>query len=298
MKLNRSNYKVAVTSKKQAKQFKQALLALGEEVCPNYYEDDESHFGQSQLIYDTDQDNGGWLCYNNVSGLQGITFKELLTLIVNDVELVKPSLLDGKCAIEVSNEREFKLLMEYYESKGWKSARVASVTEIVRLNIKDPFFIWSYHDDFYALQTIHSKQGYKIIAFTDFAKELDIEVPVFILKSEDGFDLYEGDGYHLVSINFLDSKWEYKKTVGNPTISEHNPAYYKPAHNKAFSTKEAAEKWVAENNKPQSIKLHSDTKAPVTVYKNYVDFDISNKQILRCNKKEVEEIYAALNELQ
>lgn len=181
---------------------------------------------------------------------------------------VKPDLLSGKVAIETNSEREFKLLMEHYQAKGWKSKLGNFPTDtnvwFFISDSKDLDNIFSYENEFKRLS--HNQDGfkptelnYKIIPFSDFAAEVGIKVPVFVMTSEDGAPLYEGDEYHCAySIN----GWRYKgKFNAGPIIT---PIGYPNTH-KAFSTYDAAESWIQEQNKPKSIevKLHNAKTANV-----------------------------------
>jgi len=89
-KLNRTQYKVLVESKEQAEQFKQVLLALGEEVSPYYYLDYVADSDQPELMYM----DGGWRCDEEACGREVVTIKDLAKLIVNEVKPILTS-VDG-----------------------------------------------------------------------------------------------------------------------------------------------------------------------------------------------------------
>lgn len=274
MKLNRSNYKIAVSSKKQAKQFKQALLAVGERVTSDYWADMLDVEDQNELMY-----SNGWFCATD--GVEElITFKELLTLIVKEE---KPGLLDGKCAIQVNNEREFKLLMQHYESKGWKSTRSTSHYKPAIHEAID------YHDDYFWDEAKVQKEhyGYKVIPFDTFAAELGIKVPVLVMKSTDGVDLYEGD-YQYVANQHEDNQW-FLLTNCRPIMKGDETSTWL----RVFSTKEASEKWIEEQNKPKELIVSEDSQYPAIVTKDYVDIDT-----ITISREELEEIYNAWKSLQ
>ena len=158
------------------------------------------------------------------------------------------SILDGKVAIQVNNEREFKLLMEHYESNGWKS-------EYIEISAY-PYYI-DYKNKFDSSENTlaFTSRGEKIIPFQDFAKEVGIEVPKFIMKSEDGVNLYEGDECYNVEIkNGIASlsKNLFKNLF--PCLSS---SYFitRPTEYKAFHSKENALKWIDEQNKPKEITV-------------------------------------------
>lgn len=204
-------------------------------------------------------------------------------------EIIPESILSGKCAIQVNNEREFKLLMEHYESKGWKWASNDYPTKITYSTNNHSEAI-TYEDRF-----SYYSDGYKIIPFDVFAKETGIEVPVFVMTSEDNVPLYKGDTMF----------WTYK----------YNHIYCRPTQsflrgNKIepdtiiFSTKEAAEKWISEMNKPKEILLHQKSEWPAKVTKNKVwfkapnSFDLGIHYGMNLTGQELEEIYTAYKSLQ
>lgn len=200
----------------------------------------------------------------------------------NPTEPVKRSILDGKVAIRVDNEREFKLLMEHYESKGWKWATGADPL-LKDINFKFPNLI-KYHD---RIQHSAGGDAYIGVSFSDFAAEVGITVPKFIMKSEDGVDLYEGDDHSVVTL-CLSGEWSYagdqKLAKSQMVVSESNRA-------KAFSTREAAEKWIEEQNRPKEIKL-TDGQTYAIVHENGFIAHVN-----QYNSYQLEEIYNAYKSL-
>lgn len=92
---------------------------------------------------------------------------------------------------------------------------------------------------------------------------------VFVMTSEDGVPLYEGDEFIHVSNRFED-KWalnDHMKFYASKThvVTE------QPETDKAFSTKEAALKWIDEQNKPKEIIIDS-VHGKFTVTKHTVSF--------------------------
>jgi len=95
--------------------------------------------------------------------------KQMLSKAIE--ESLKPtSILDGKFAIQVNNEREFKLLMEHYKSKGFVSEDNESLINC--------FNAYPYPTIIkYSCTPTHGKveiDGHKTIQFEDFAKEVGI----------------------------------------------------------------------------------------------------------------------------
>lgn len=82
------------------------------------------------------------------------------------------SLLSGKVAIQVNNEREFKLLMEHYKEKGWKW-RGGYVLDTNDTDYVLPTLV-DYHDKFQVNSKIENPGKYKVIPFADFAAEVGI----------------------------------------------------------------------------------------------------------------------------
>lgn len=307
-------------------------------------------------------------------------------------EIVKPSILDGKVAIQVDNEREFKLLMEHYEGKGWRWNEYDKPGEY-NPNRQFPYGI-TYSDRF-LVGDYNTSTYIKLIPFSDFAKEVGIEVPKFIMKSEDGVDLYEeekkcvldreivaihienqrqfdllmahfkekgwvssfagdwvklpyrlyhqinsgfdkdyeyfndytiipfstfakevgiheskytkllttedgvdlyeGDSYHEANIN--EGEWRYLHGSNHFIVPDVRPVTI-PNESKAFSTREAAKAWIAEQNKPKEVVIDT-VNYTVTVSSNevlYVSKHDCKKQLFF--GKELEEIYTAYKSLQ
>ena len=200
----------------------------------------------------------------------------------------KAGLLDGKCAIQVSNEREFKLLMDHYEGKGWKWCSGLKPNENVKVKFPTSIF---YGNEFYW----DLCDGTNEVTFEDFAKEVGIDVPVYIMDSEDGVPLYHYDDYHWVHYNQNKSTWIYREVVYNSAPSASNPAFCDPKNSKAFHSKEAAEAWIKEQNKPKEVivKLHGGYT--VRVEKDKATFAINNFGI---TGEELEEIYQTYKSLQ
>lgn len=134
----------------------------------------------------------------------------------------------------------------------------------------------------------------KILSFPDSEKEVGIELPQFMIKSQDGVDLYEGDKY--ASAWLKDGKWEIA-AICTP-LYRGNAVLTHPIECKAFSTKEAAESWIKEQNKPEEVVIDT-VNYTVTVSSNevlYVPKHDCKKQLFF--GKEIEKIYDAYKSLQ
>ena len=83
-----------------------------------------------------------------------------------------------------------------------------------------------------------------------------------LLISEDGVKLFEGSGFHYVHLRL--SKWSYLGFC--PELKKTHLEITSPVIAKAFSTKEAAEKWIEEQNNPKLIELPSVSLSGDQVY--------------------------------
>jgi len=227
-------------------------------------------------------------------------------------EIIPESIISGKCAIQVSNEREFKLLMEHYESKGWTSIEVEKPTKIPYA-FKYEERIISYGDAFVypSFGTVkasghkesqYDPDTYTIIPFSDFADEVGIKVPVFIQDTQDKVPLYIGDNFWIALNKNGLGKWVldnhdfleetdgdiYKFLASSVSLSTKNNRY--------FSTREAAEEWIMEQNKPNEITLFKDgsNNPYAVVTKNVVDFTKpGDNHIYRFTSDEIKQIWEA-----
>lgn len=154
----------------------------------------------------------------------------------------KPDLLDGKVAIRVNDEHEFKALMKHYEENDWKCDPDTVVPDIVR---RYPTYVR--YENFYGMafsQHVYTKLGYEYVNFPDFAANVGIEVRKPLLRSEDNVDLFGGENYHGVRL-LPNGKWKYdfqkKLSKGQAVIDE-------PDRAKAFTNSESAEAWVNYHN--------------------------------------------------
>jgi len=192
-------------------------------------------------------------------------------------KVVKPSILDGKALIVVENYRQFTLLNTY-----------------LGLNLSTPSTYPVYYDadKKYGSYSYTTKQ--KLISFAGFAKEIGIKVPKFIIKSEDGVDLYEGDD--LYTAKLCNGEWVYDDYHGQPyNISKNSLVVREQDEYKAFSTREAAEKWIAEMNKPKDIELDINAYGSALIKPSEVVF---NGYVNRITGAQIESIYKAYQSLQ
>jgi hypothetical protein len=247
--MGKHNVIVKIESGKQAKRAKSVLKALEEPIWHSF-----SSFSKGFLTFNDekqwtiiDRSKDNWV--KHLDAKKEIGLKDLIRIVVAE----KTSILTGKCAIAVNNEREFKLLMEHYEEREWCS----------KIGNKPSSFSYdvglfpAYNDKFIFLEVgcnkgfDPKKRGYTIIPFADFAAECGIEVPVFVLQSEDGVSLYVGDDYCLACL--IDGSWELSNGISHFTT---NDLHLKPAFKSVwFSTREAAEVWIKEQNSPKHATI-------------------------------------------
>lgn len=200
-------------------------------------------------------------------------------------ELDTKSLLSGKCAIQVNNEREFKLLMEHYEAKGWKSYLSNGNAGDYKFN--KHYCNYDYHDNYRrGNDEATVNDGYTIIPFSSFAAEVGIKVPEFVMTSEDGVDLNQGDiAHHVCKIN---GRYTYNSTF---------KATGSVIHGHVFSTKESAEAFVAERNsaKFKEVKLFGGFNlAKVTLTDIHI---LHNGKVVKIMPSDLEDMLKAYKSL-
>lgn len=215
---------------------------------------------------------------------------------------LNPSILKGKVAIQVNNEREFKLLMENYDAKRFKPFNKNRDSKLFlstyNITSKGGMLIThvAYGDGYGHSQVgYYDVHGYKIIPFVDFASEVGIKVPVKIMVSEDGVDLYDKDPFYIVCKNdgkyYLNRDFDPFKVSPETPVPPANDEYY-------FSTKEAAEKWIKEQNKPVAIdvRLFNQSDRAVVV-KTGVTISVGGVLVTLAHS-DIEDIAHAIQSLQ
>ena len=106
-KMNKSEIYVKVENKKQAKQFKAILKALGEEVSDVYWIDEYGN-AQDKLVFRVN----GWVVVYVADNKTEITIKELIKIIVSE-ETELPKTEDG---FDLSENQEF---WNVYKKEVW-----------------------------------------------------------------------------------------------------------------------------------------------------------------------------------
>jgi hypothetical protein len=122
----------------------------------------------------------------------------------------------------------------------------------------------------------------------------------FIMKSEDGVDLYEGDDYYRVCDIGSRSNWTLV-TVGGSIESSGKLTRDRNfmVNDRVFSTKEAAEAWIAEQNKPKEIKLFGQNGQVEVIAKadGSIDIKIDSETGIHFSTDYMNQIFNALKSL-
>lgn len=179
-----------------------------------------------------------------------------------------------KIAVRVSNEREFKFLMQHYESLGWKPDRTVGNFDIDKHEAID------YHDNYFWDTAVLQKEkyGYKIIDFDFFCAQKGLTPPK-TYPTTDGKFIGHDDEYFSVDTDFEITRYVLCSTPNGGNI---------------FSTKEAAEKWIEEKNKPKEIHIKMESLGnAAAVDLNGVRFFFQGNRALSINSEELKKIYYA-----
>lgn len=209
----------------------------------------------------------------------------------------KPNPLNSIC-VKVENEREYDSLVKYMRSvNGWEyaySQEQNSYTfdgRFTSIQYKDK---WLEDEDKDRFREVNFQ-----IPFPVFASIVGIPVAKFIIQSEDVVDLHEGDKYHRA---YFDKVWKYDSCTDLRPWHAVSRKDELSCQAKAFSTKEAAEKWIKEQNKPKKITVRPESVAPVMVTRDIIRVIPKNRELhkedLEMFPDELEEIYAAYKSLQ
>lgn len=231
-------------------------------------------------------ENGNVLCQVDQMNSFSV-YVDLFDKWAEFIHETKPSILDGKVAIQVNNEREFKLLMEHYEGKGWIDR--TWITKNKPLSLPE---YWTYgEDDCYRPKLNElTEAGYKVIPFSDFEAEVGIKVPKLIMKSEDGSDMFEGDLAHWIRKDQLRHLYPQRMYPSHLSL-DFNEIYG------IFSTKEAAELWIKQQNKPKEIIISINDKFPTKVVYGGAEISTEHGKLF-VTGRELEVIYDAYKSLQ
>lgn len=284
--MKKQNVYVPIANKKEAKRAKAVLEALDVPIANGVFFDVNREDYPCVLGFDRTHLDV-LLCHyhHRIASRTKITLKQLIELLVSEQK--DPE----KIAVRVDNEKEFNALMKYYDSLGWKWESGLSPLEY-ECKIYFPSLV-IYEDNFLSMNRVYAQyEGYKIIPFSDFAKEHDIRVP--LLVSEDGVELFEGDRAVTVVVSDL--------RIGNSDWYVHNK--FEPEERddnyKYFSTKKAALDWIEAQNRKEVI-ISPNSTYPLIVTKNKASIDVSKKPTpdgnIDINKDELYQALKAMEEL-
>jgi hypothetical protein len=222
--------------------------------------------------------------------------EEAKTMLAEAVKYALEPLKLEKIAVRVSNEREFKFLMQHYESLGWKSYGGEPV--------KDFPYAYDYiafHDRFFHNTKLNFETaGYEIIDFDFFCAQKGLTPPKFMIKSQDGVDLHCGDSCYIARL--IEDKWSLDwHSIGghyNTFVVTDNGYFVDSDSKKIFHSKQNANKWIKEQNRPKEIEVKffcKDQHAKVSG--DAVRIYSHNLQII-IKPSDIEEISKALYDLQ
>lgn len=277
---------VPIANKKEAKQAKAVLKALGENVRSDFFTNTIPSCHGITMYY-----SNGWVL--GMGGLREITLKQLIELLVSESatvdvracglhyaeDSVKPI---EKIAVKVENQKEFKALIKYYDSLGYTPFSENTIAmhrtgESVEFNDK-----YRSTRDY-----LNEAGGYKIVTFSNFAAEHNIKL--LVLTSEDGVDLYEGDEFTL-AFEYNGRRFIY----GKYKVTE----YSEPKTDiiiKKFSTKQAALDWI-EAQKPKTLSHRFNPSCNVIVDAKGVDINDEGLGI-RLTNGQIHKIKTMMEEL-
>jgi len=198
------------------------------------------------------------------------------------------------------NRTQYKVLVESKEQAEQFKQVLLALREKVSL---DCFEYYTYNmalafkDGWIIVNPTHSMLPTRsYISIKDLAKLIVNEAKP-ILTSVDGVDLYEGDDAHWVI--FLNGKCEYLYPLElsykhNIMLHAGNDTY------RLFHTREAAEAWIAEQNKPKEIVIERKYgKTVVSTAKAVLEMENTGGKstYLTISSKHIEEMYSALKSL-
>lgn len=232
---------------------------------------------ENNSVYCTGEDRGAYLVYGSIND----KWAEV-------VSSEKP------IAIKVNNEREYDLLMEHFESKDWVQSK-----KYAHHGFGAAHHIFEYKDYYQRIDESNfiATNQYNVIHLSD----IGIKVPVFVMTSEDGVPLYEGDNSYTALR--VDGVWELDRHYGegedfNRFDVANNGMFSNTETERQFSTREAADLWIAEQNKPKDIRVEMDHDTHANVFTNGVEFFFEGHYGLSINGIFLKEIFTAWQSLQ
>lgn len=127
----------------------------------------------------------------------------------------------------------------------------------------------------------------------------------FILKSEDGIDLFHGDEMTGAWFNPIIKEWTLKEFNNAPFVlhsdnlntepDEDFPYISSPKTHKAFSTRQAAVKWVNENNKPKYNKVDLFNGMEAHVYSGEILIKDADQTVTTLSPSDIEDLINTYN---
>jgi len=153
----------------------------------------------------------------------------------------------------------------------------------------EPVMIFSNRNEWICVE---DEQDRITISIKDLAKLIVNEVKP-ILTSVDGVDLYEGDEAHWVIFLNGGCKYLYQLELShkhNIMLHSGNDTY------RLFHSRQAAEAWIAEQNKPKSVKIELCGDQYIEVYNDRAEVYLKDFKFMLTDKT-VNEMQSALKSL-
>lgn len=167
-----------------------------------------------------------------------------------------------------------------------------------------PFYTYNQNGCYFECDIDRLPAGYTEIDFEFWTAQKGVDVPEFIMVSEDGERLYFGDKFwHVV---YIKRKWSINTSIGYDnnafTFDQGNFNCHfvltKPDHNKAFASRSAAEKWVEEQNMPKEVIIQVDHETRISVRPDGLEYLVAGVPCYSQRPNLIEKIYATFKELQ
>lgn len=238
--MKKENIYVKCSSQNDADFYEKTLLSLNEKIS-DMYEWNLHKTDRGGLYFSADFNRWAIATSFGAGSTQPnhreqITFGQLIDL------LNEPK----KIAVKVENQKEFKALMKYCDSLGYRGMSEISYV------FDERWMCIEYVDGFTKFNPAHyiNREDYQIIPFAEFAEEKGIKLP--LITTLDGRELFESDEYW--SANNLYGTWvlsnDSKSDKGPYKLCRNSSDITNPDDHKPFSTKEAALSWI-EAQKPK-----------------------------------------------
>jgi len=183
----------------------------------------------------------------NYTFTSGMLFKNNICLFIDGkwAEIIEEpkSILDGTVAVSFSNQKQLEAICKYNKIEPSCSFKTISKNYSYQSYMPlRPY--WDHCDKKY-----YEKLDFNCISFEEFAKEAGIEVPKFIIRSEDGVDMYEKENGSWVIFECASRKWGY--TYNLSLVTDHIDLLKNNNTYRVFASKEKAIEWCEKADLPK-----------------------------------------------